>query len=125
MRNLVCRPRAAGIVSVILALILLLSIYVGFARMDLVYMSRGQEVYRQEGAYTFSEYDYPPVAFDHDGSPSTADKPLNFHYTDRGLWFEFEGATLRFRFRIAKTVFKNLITFKWDESNYVMVLQDR
>ncbi len=100
-------PRSAGIISTVLALVIIICVYTLFGSVDLVFKQDGTEVYRIEDASLFSELTLP----EGDGNAYT--------YGEAGAEF---GDTFEFRFEIAKTVLVNFVTFKWDAADNVIEL---
>lgn len=102
-------PRKAGLISAVLAIVLILIAYLLFATVDVSFVSEDHEVYRLENVNVFSDLSIP------DSYDQT------FIYDTGSLQLEF-GDTIDFRFEIVKTAFLNLINFKWDEADNLMTV---
>ena len=108
------------VLSLILAVISLLAmlvIYTAFAPIDIVFIDDGEEVYRQENAFTFARFDDP---FEHiDNAEEIKEEGKDFFYSDRGGYFRYSPDSFKFRFRIAKTTLKMIFT--WDAAERYIV----
>lgn len=101
--------RNASIISAILALVAIVLIYSIIGTVDLVFKSGENEIYRIDDTNVFTDLATPGMegwtfAYDlGEGEKTFSDSP-------------------EFRFEIAKTVLMNLVTFKWEDSDYEIVL---
>ena len=109
MRDIV--RRNAGIISVLLALVLLLVVYTLLATVDLVFMKGDFQVARMENVRVVSD-------LTHDAEDVITGEELEYTYGD-GKTF---GGDFNFRIEIAKTLIVNLFTFKWEDADHVIVL---
>ena len=110
---------AAGICCTVAALLLTIALYTLFAPMDIVFMKDGEEVYRQKNASAASAYDDP---FEYiELSEDESAENIAFFYSDRGGKFVYSTSSFQFRFRVAKTTLKCLLTFKTSEEDRVIV----
>lgn len=102
-------PRNAGLVSAILALVIIICIYTALGSVDIVFKQGERQVYRLDDVSVFSELTVP------EGDDNV------YTYGEEGNEKEF-GDTPEFRFHIATTVLLNLVTFKWDEASNIIEL---
>ena len=109
MRDIV--RRNAGIISVLLALVLLLVVYTLLATVDLVFMKGDFQVARMEDVRVFSDLTL-------NAEDVITGEELEYTYGD-GKTFEGD---FSFRIEMAKTLIVNLFTFKWDDADRVIVL---
>lgn len=103
--------RNTGLISAVLALVLLLLIYTVCGTVDVVFMQGEREVHRMEDVRVFSNLEV--------SEDELAD--MDFTYTS-GEETKTFGDNFEFRFEIAKTVLLNFVTFKWQEYDQVIVL---
>ena len=99
-------PRSAGVISIILAIILLLAIYTVLGTVDVVFMKGCKQTVVYEDVNVFSELHLP------EGELS---------YTVDGEVKTIENAT-DLRVEIGKTVLVNFLSFKWDEADNVITI---
>ena len=104
--------RNAGLISSIAALLLVFAIYTSFGTIDLVFKKDNNEIYRMNDVNAFSSLEITDEAVPEDST---------FTYVSGNTLKNF-GDNIEFRFEIAKTVFLNFITFNWDESEQIIVL---
>lgn len=102
-------PRNAGIVSAILALVIILCIYTVLGSVDIVFKQDDRQLYRLDDVSVFSDLTVPE-----------GDEKI-YTYGEEGSEKEF-GDTPEFRFHIATTVLLNLVTFQWDEASNIIEL---
>lgn len=106
-------PRYAGILSVILAVVLLVLIYALLGTVDLVFVNDGKEVCRQENVSVFSDIEV---------DVGSAEDPIQYTYLSGDEVKPLEGNETNFRIKIATTLVENLFTFKWNENDQVITL---
>lgn len=108
-------PRNAGIISVVVALVLILGIYAMLGTVDVIFVHEGREVYRQDNvsAITTIEYDCT--------DPATGET-LQFTYLSDGTAVEY-GDKGAFSLEISKLVLSNLFAFKWQAADHVITLE--
>ena len=99
-------PQSAGIISIILAVVLLLAIYTLLGTVDLIYMTDGNESAVHEDANVFSELHFP------EGVISCT---VNGEETDIGNVNDL-------RVQIGATVLSNFLGFKWTEEDNVIIV---
>ncbi len=104
--------RNAGLISAALALVLIFAIYCALGTVDLVFMQGEKEIHRMEDVRMFSGLDI---------SEDDMDADLEFTYTSGDATKDF-GDNFEFRFEIAKTIFLNFVTFKWQDYDQVIIL---
>lgn len=104
--------RNAGIISAILAIVLVLVIYALLGTVDLVFMKGDFQVARMENVRVFSDIEL-------DVEDVVTGEELEYTYGDNEKLYE---ADLNFRIEIAKTLLLNLFTFKLDPADQVIVL---
>ncbi len=98
--------RNAGIISAILAVVIILVIYAAVGNVDLVFKKGGHEVYRIENATVFSDLTVPEDSGE-------------YYYTTESEEILFEDS-IGFRFEIVKVVFTNFFSHEWQEhDNYI------
>lgn len=102
-------PRNAGIISAVLALVIIISIYTLLGCVDVVFKQNGREMYRLDDVTVLSDLTTP------EGDDNV------YTYGEAGSEKTF-GDTPEFRLEIAKTVLINLFTFKWEEADNVIEL---
>ena len=102
--------RNAGLISAIVALVLIFAVYCALSTVDLVFMQGDKEVHRMDDVGMFSSL-----------VVSEEDTPLEFTYTSGDATKDF-GDNFEFRFEIAKTIFLNFVTFKWQDYDQVIIL---
>lgn len=99
-------PRRAGIISVVLAIVLLLAIYTCLGTVDLVFMKDGKQSATQDDVTVFSE----------------------IHMPEGQLFIESDGQEVEIadgfalRLEIGKTLLLNFIGFNWAEDNQVITI---
>lgn len=92
-----------------LAVVIILVAYAFIGSVDIIFKDGGREVHRIENATVLSELAGP------EGDDSV------YSYTDDFGDHAFSDAA-DFRFEIVKNVFINFFTFRWEESDNVIVL---
>ena len=112
MKDIERRP--AGIAAALIAVLVIIFVYSLFATVDLVFMKGENEVCYLENVRVFS--DIAVEAEDIKGG-----KELEFTYVSNGVTKDYN-ADFEFRIEIVKTVLVNFFTFKWQESDNVIVL---
>lgn len=100
------RPRKAGLISVVLALLIITVFYAAVGTVDLVFKQNGREVSRQENVSMISDITLPEG---------------NLTYTADGETKEI-GYVTDLKAEIGVTVLKNFINFKWQERDNVIVI---
>ena len=98
-------PRSAGIISIILAIVILLGIYTIFCRVDLVFMGSNNQSSIQEDVTVLSEIHYP------DGQLT---------YTVDGEEIAIE-SLMDLRIQMAKTILVNFVNFNWGGDYNTMI----
>ena len=106
--------RNAGLISGVLALVLILGIYGIFGTVDLVFMNGENEIHRMDDVSVFSDLTISSDDIETEGE-------LEFTYASGDVDKAF-GDNVEFRIEIAKTVLLNFLTFKWQECDQVIVL---
>ena len=106
-------PRYAGLISAVLAVVLVVAIYAMLGTVDLVFVNNDKETYRQENVSMFSDID---VVTDEAG------EPVEYTFVSGNQVMPLNGNETDFRFTIAKTLLENLFTFKWQPMDQVIVL---
>lgn len=98
------RPRNAGTISVVIAIVVLVAIYTLLGTVDLVFMQNGKEVSRQEDVNVFSTVELPEgdLSYTVDGATKTLGDP-----------FELKTS-------IGVMVLNNFISLKWQEEDSVI-----
>lgn len=114
------KPMSAGIISTCLALVLVLLIFVAFAKVDLVYIKNDREICRQNNVTIFSTIE-DPVENIPEGVLSEGEE-ISFTYVDGDKVVDFDRKSFDFKIAMAKLVVKNFISFEWTEENAVMEL---
>ena len=100
-------PRSAGIISVIVAAVILVLVYSLLGTVDLVYMQDNREIYRQKDVNVLSDIEIPEGDFVYTSGDET--KPIQ----DEN----------ELKKDICITVLTNLVTFKWNELDYVITFK--
>ena len=103
------KPAVSAEIFFTLAIVIILVAYTLVGSVDIIFREDSREVYRIEDATVFSDLALP------EGEDDV------FTYTDMLGDHTFSDSP-EFRFEIAKTVLVNLFTFKWDESDHVIIL---
>ena len=103
------RPRNAGVVSVLIAAVVLLAIYTLLGTVDLVFVENGKEVSRQKGVSVISEIELP----DGDISCTIGEETKNID----------DVADLKTEIGIM--VATNLLTFKWQEKENIITINSK
>ena len=106
--------RSAGIISAILAVVIILAIYIMLATVDLVFIKDNHEIYRMEDVGVFSDLTVDPANVE-------GGLDLEYTYKSGEEIKDFEDSSA-VKVEIAKTVLINLITFKWEPHNNVIVM---
>ena len=102
-------PRSAGIISIILAVVLLLGIYTLLGTVDLVYMKDGKQSAVQEDVRVFSEIHFPEGELSCTvNGEETAINSVN-----------------DLRVQIGATVLSNFLGFKWTEEDNVIIVNQQ
>ncbi len=102
-------PQSAGIISIILAVVLLLTIYTFLGTVDLVYMKDGKQSAVQEDVRVFSEIHFPEGELSCTvNGEETAINSVN-----------------DLRVQIGATVFSNFLSFKWTEEDNVIIVNQQ
>ena len=101
-------PRKAGIISVVLAIVLLLAIYTCLSTVDVVFVKDGRELATQDDVRIFSEIHCP------DGQ---------LYIESDGQEVAIDDATLRVE--IGKTILLNFFSFNWTEENQVITIVNK
>ena len=102
-------PQSAGIISIILAVVLLLAIYTLLGTVDLVYMKDGIESAVQEDVNVFSSLHFP------EGEISCT---VNGEET-------VINSVNDLRVQIGTTVLTNFLSFKWTEEDNVIIVNQQ
>lgn len=100
-------PRNAGLISVIAAAVVLILVYTLLGTVDLVYVDGNREIYRQKDASVISDYEIPEGDFVYTSGDET--KELG------------DGSDLKVDIGIK--VLMNLVTFKWNETDNVIIFE--
>lgn len=106
--------RNTGLISAILALVLILTVYIMFGTVDVVFMQGDEELHRMDDINVMSDLDVS----DEDISGF---ENMKFTYTSGNSTKIFDD-NFDFRLEICKTVILNFITFKWQPDNNVIIL---
>ena len=97
-------PKKAGIISVVLAIVLLLAIYICLGTVDIVFMKDGKESATQDDVTVFSDIHFP------EGESFIQADGEEVAVADE----------MALRVEIGKTLLMNFISFNWAEENYVI-----
>lgn len=111
-------PFDATILSSIIAVVLFMVVYSISARVDLVFYKDGTEIARQENVCALSRFNDPSDSLP-DGMLEEGEE-IKFYFVDGGEKLIFQESSSRARVRIATTVLKNFLTFKWSEGSQVL-----
>lgn len=104
--------RNAGIVSAVLALVLVLAVYTLLGSVDLVFMKGDFQVARMDDVKVWSDLTL-------DAEDVITGEELEYTYGEDNK--DFNG-DFNFRLEIAKTLIVNLFTFKWEATDSIIVL---
>ena len=104
----------AGLISAIVALVLIVVLYTTLGTVDLVFMQGEEELHRMEDVSVISSLEVTEEEI-----PGVDE--MSFTYTSGDATKTFNDG-FEFRFEIAKTVLLNFITFKWESENQVITL---
>ena len=99
-------PRSTGIISVVVSVLIVLTIYTLLGTVNLVFMKDGRQVSRQEGVNMFSDIELPEGELTYTVNGET--KPL-----------EYIGDL---KAEIGVTVLTNFLSFKWQERDNVITI---
>ena len=115
------RPQSAGILSVILAFVIITLIYAAFGRVDLIFkFEDGTEICRQENVCAVSSIN-DPIDSIPEGTIGE-DEEIQFYFVDCDEKVYFTDLSMRLRVKIAKTVVMNFLNFKWGEGSQFVVI---
>ena len=102
-------PRSAGIISILLAVVILLAIYTLLGTVDLIYMKDGKQSAVQEDVRVFSEIHFPEGELSCTANgEETAINSVN-----------------DLRVQIGATVLSNFLSFKWSEDDNVIIINQQ
>ena len=104
--------RSAGSISAVIAVVIILAIYVMVTTVDLVFIKDDHQIYCMEDVGVFSDVTVDPAEVE-------GGQDLEYTYVSGDMVKDFENST-DFKIEIAKTIFLNLVTFKWEPHNYVI-----
>lgn len=97
-------PASAGIISVVIAVVVIVVIYALCGTVDLVVMKDGKEVSRQEDVSMVSNIDLPEGELTYGSENQPLDNLADL------------------KVEIGVTVVTNLVSFKWQESDNVIII---
>lgn len=106
--------RRASIISAVLGLVLILVIYIMLSSVDLIFIKDQHEIYRMEDVGVFSDLTV-------DVEKVEGQQDLEYTYTSGEETKAFDDS-FDFRIEIVKTTLINLITFKWEPHDQVIVM---
>ena len=104
-------PRFAGLISVILAAVIIMGVYLLVGSVDLAFVDDGNQIAYVEDVKILSDIEIP----------AEVDEGLEFTYVSGEETKDFADKG-GFKFNIARTLVENLFTFKWEERDYVITL---
>lgn len=112
--------RNAGILLAIVGIVLVVAMYLMLGSVDLVYTNGDREVYRQEGVRVISKIEDP---MDNMAEEFITGDDMKFTYTSGNKTETFNPDDPdNIKVEIAKTLAKNLFSFKWTEDKYVITV---
>lgn len=103
------RPRKAGLISVVLALVILSIGYALFGSVDVIFMQDGKQITRQNNVSFVSEVDIPEGEFSYTANGET--KTIS---SDEDLKAE-----------VLNIVVNNFINFKWQERDNIIFVEQK
>ena len=104
----------AGLLSLVVALVIILGIYGLFGTVDLVFMNGENEIHRMDDVNVLSDLTISDEDMETEGK-------LEFTYTSGNVEKPF-GDNIEFKIEIVKTVLVNFLTFNWQEADQVIIL---